>query len=451
MSERDTPLPLTYRADLLGAVMPALQAGECCSLVGTSGAGKSNLVRFLQRPDVQQHYWGDAPTWMILVDTNGLVFEDTPDEYAVAELMIHRLIRESERRGLDRAEIDDFDERYRHLAEHHNSLLAMRYLERICGRLCEGHGLRLIFLFDQFEDVWKSGNARLFLHLRHLRDEFKYRLNYLALTRDRLQQIRERTRDDLADVESFWELFTSHTYGLGPYNSADASSMIDRIAARSSIAVNDHVRTLVITASGGHSGLLRALFWALQSDHELQALDPNELLHTPTVAEECAKIWHDLLPEEQRTLCAIALQDAPQQQEVDSLADIRLKQLVVSDPPRIFSPVFNAYALEQTHEMQGLVVNVPLRQVWINGRTIKLSRLEFNLLAFLASNIERVCSREEILNHLYPHESYNTSDDRIDALMRRLRESLGEEASDPHYIFTRRGIGFQLVNGRVQQ
>ncbi len=450
MSDHDMSLPLTYRADLLGAIMPALQAGECCSLVGTSGVGKSNLVRFLQRPDVQQHYWGDAPTWMILVDTNGLVFEDKPDEYAVAELMIHRLIRESERRGLARSEIDDFDQLYLPLAERRNPLLAIRYLERICGRLCEGHGLRLTFLFDQFEDVWKSGDARLFLHLRHLRDEFKYRLNYLVLTRDRLQQIRERARDDLADVESFWELFSSHVYGLGPYNAADARCMIDRIAARRNVAVSDDLGRLVLSASGGHSGLLRALFWALQNNSQPYETEPNRLLKLPSVAEECAKIWHDLLPEQQRTLCALAVDDHFQQADDDSLADMRLKRLVVGDAPRIFSPVFHAYALEQTHDMQGLVVNLPLRQVWINGSTIKLSRLEFNLLAFLVSHSERVCSREEILNHLYPQEAYNTSDDRIDALMRRLRESLGEEASSPRYLVTRRGIGFQLLNGRVQ-
>lgn len=48
MSERDTQLPLSFRRELLVDVMAALGAGECCSLVGASGVGKSNLVRFIR-------------------------------------------------------------------------------------------------------------------------------------------------------------------------------------------------------------------------------------------------------------------------------------------------------------------------------------------------------------------------------------------------------------------
>lgn len=448
MLERDTPLPLSYRADLLQKVMPALRAGECCSLVGTSGVGKSNLVRFLQRPDVQRHYWGDEQVWMVLVDTNGLVFEGKPDAYAVAELMVHRLIREAERRGWGGERIAEMDARYLRMVESRNPLLAVRSLERICAQLCEAGGVRLVFLFDQFEDLWGAGDARLFLQLRHLRDEFKYRLTYLVMTRERLQRTRQSAGAGLQEVEAFWELFSSHTYGLGPCGADDANGMIDRIAARAGIAVGDGLRDVLLAASGGHAGLLRCLFWALQG----APLDarPETLLAVEGLAEECAKIWQDLQADERSALRVVAAGQPPSEMEEAALADLRLKGLVAQSPPRVFSPVFAAYTLRQPSDMAGLVVNLSLRQVWLDQRLIsKLPRLEFKLLSFLASNTSRICSREEILRHLYGDHALSANDERIDALIRRLRETLGESATDPRYLVTHRGVGFQLQHARV--
>ena len=94
------PRPLSYRSEILGRVMPSLQAGECCSLIGVSGVGKSNLVRFLSRKDVQSAYWHTNTIWMVLIDTHSLVFADQPAEFVIPELMIHRLIMEAESRAM---------------------------------------------------------------------------------------------------------------------------------------------------------------------------------------------------------------------------------------------------------------------------------------------------------------------------------------------------------------
>jgi DNA-binding winged helix-turn-helix (wHTH) protein len=443
------PLPLSFRADLLGQLMPALRAGECCSLVGTSGVGKSNLVRFLQRPDVQSAYWGDEPTWVVVIDTNSLVFDDRPDEYIIAELMIYRLIREAERRNMPADFIADLDKKYIPLIEQPSAHLALRYLERVCGRICETSGIRIVFAFDQFEDLWKSRGARLFLNLRHLRDEFKYRLVYLVMTREQLQH----SRDDRAAVESFWELFTSHIYGLGMYGASDANMMIDRMAQRRGIDVPDELRQTVLAVSGGHSGLLRAVFWALQGGPSA-AVGYDKLLLVDAIAQECAKIWGDLLPEEQQIVRVIATESTELALDDPTLANVQLKQLVRGDPPALFSPLFAAYARQQAGiDMSGIVVAPRLRQVWLDGKPLAkvLSPLEFSLLEYLARRAGEVCHREDILRELYKEQAFDTNDERLDTLVRRLRETLTEDARNPRYLITHRGIGFQLANGRIQE
>ena len=68
--------PVSFRSEILSHLMAALQAGECCSLLGISGVGKSNLARFISRRDVQEAYWSDANIWVVLVDSDGLVFSE---------------------------------------------------------------------------------------------------------------------------------------------------------------------------------------------------------------------------------------------------------------------------------------------------------------------------------------------------------------------------------------
>src|SRR5437763_5374850 len=98
MPENYSQLPLSYRSELLKKVITSLRAGECCSLIGTSGVGKSNLARFLYRLDVQRHYWGDDLVWILLIDLQSLVLDDEKADYAVLELIVYYLLEEAERR-----------------------------------------------------------------------------------------------------------------------------------------------------------------------------------------------------------------------------------------------------------------------------------------------------------------------------------------------------------------
>jgi DNA-binding winged helix-turn-helix (wHTH) protein len=274
-----------------------------------------------------------------------------------------------------------------------------------------------------------------------------------VLTRERLQRIRQRSRDDLTAVESFWELFTSHVYGQGMYSPGDAATMLDRIARRRDITVSDALRRTAIQASGGHPALLRALFWILHDDPSAAA-DAPALLHVAKVSEECAKIWHDLLPEEQH-LARLLASDLPLgDTNVAPLADLRMKEIAVGEPARLFSPIFSAYVRQQDGvDVSGIVLDPSLRQVWLNGQppAEPLSPLEFNLLEYLARNAGKVCRREDILRALYRDDALEANDERLDTVLRRLREALGEDARNPRYLFTHRGVGVRLVQGRVQE
>ena len=72
---------------------------------------------------------------------------------------------------------------------------------------------------------------------------------------------------------------------------------------------------------------------------------------------------------------------------------------------------------------------------------LELTLREFELLKYLAERENRVFSREQLLEEVWGYEYYG--DIRtVDVTVRRLREKLEDDSSNPAYIMTKRGIGY---------
>src|SRR5262245_2964520 len=66
------PRPVTYRAEIIAPTLSSIAAGECCSIVGMSGVGKSNMVQHMLRLDVLHHHLGEQADTLrfVILDTN---------------------------------------------------------------------------------------------------------------------------------------------------------------------------------------------------------------------------------------------------------------------------------------------------------------------------------------------------------------------------------------------
>ena len=90
-----------------------------------------------------------------------------------------------------------------------------------------------------------------------------------------------------------------------------------------------------------------------------------------------------------------------------------------------------------------LVVDLAAHDVRKNGQNIDLTVREYELLCFLLKNIGQAYTREELLEKVWGFEYYG--DIRtVDVTVRRLREKIEEEPSQPRYIITKRGVGYLM-------
>jgi len=91
----------------------------------------------------------------------------------------------------------------------------------------------------------------------------------------------------------------------------------------------------------------------------------------------------------------------------------------------------------------GLTVDVDRRRAALDGQTLDLSRLEFDLLAHLARRSPEVVTRRELLAEVW-RQPHGGGDKTIDVHLSWLRRKLGESAGAPRYLHTVRGVGIKL-------
>ena len=81
------------------------------------------------------------------------------------------------------------------------------------------------------------------------------------------------------------------------------------------------------------------------------------------------------------------------------------------------------------------------RRLFISGREIKLTAKEFDLLELLVNNPNKVYSRENLLNLVWGYE-YPGDVRTVDVHVRRLREKIEKNPSEPKYVHTKWGVGY---------
>ena len=89
-------------------------------------------------------------------------------------------------------------------------------------------------------------------------------------------------------------------------------------------------------------------------------------------------------------------------------------------------------------------VDLDRRIVRRHNEEVRMTRAEFNLLAFFLQNPDRALTRDVILNSVWGYESFpNTR--TVDAHVVRLRQKLEPDAETPRHFVTMHGVGYRFI------
>jgi DNA-binding response OmpR family regulator len=99
--------------------------------------------------------------------------------------------------------------------------------------------------------------------------------------------------------------------------------------------------------------------------------------------------------------------------------------------------------LRQEFKAGPIEIDFAQHRVTVAGEPVKLTPTEYRLLAYMASNANRVIIHRELLRAVWGPE-YGDETEYLRVYMRYLRQKLEPDPSDPHYLLTQPGAGYML-------
>ena len=92
-----------------------------------------------------------------------------------------------------------------------------------------------------------------------------------------------------------------------------------------------------------------------------------------------------------------------------------------------------------------LTLDLDRFEVMINNQIVDLTLREFEVLRFLAQEPGQVVTRETLLEKVWGYEYFG--DIRtVDVTVRRIREKIEQDTSNPRILITKRGVGYYIAN-----
>ncbi|HBN89996.1 response regulator transcription factor [Rheinheimera aquimaris] len=107
----------------------------------------------------------------------------------------------------------------------------------------------------------------------------------------------------------------------------------------------------------------------------------------------------------------------------------------------------NSGSQQSQWQFDGMLLDLSAQQVWLDGAQLSLTPSEFALLKTLAQQPMRVFSRAALLDAVWPQQ-HEVTERSVDTHMVNLRKKLGEQRSNPRFIQTRHGAGYQFIGRR---
>ncbi|GAB4538499.1 MAG: hypothetical protein Kow0063_26350 [Anaerolineae bacterium] len=430
--------------------------GDCCAIVGVSNVGKSHLLRAWRNPEVVRLYLGEATDGLgfVYIDFN-LMLEMS--EQGFYELILRTVLSVLRELPTEPEIYDQVHEAYRRVVEPTNPFQVPLSFNEGIITLCEDWPRRLVFLFDEFDEVFQGIDERVFLNLRALRDQYPDQLSYVVATLQRLTESRSGP-----EINEFAELFTHDTRYLAMLDESDALRLIDEFAQEEGVTFTPQDHAFVLAQAGGHPGLLRATCHVLAQAFErdepdrVRAADyrliQQRLEDDVTVRGECVKLWNNLPAELQSTLMDFL---TGEQIDRGMLRRLHEKGILVEDGSgsfRLLGKAFEGLARRQRllkdPIQPGVHLDIEAGEVYVDGRVIPvLTDLEYRLMLLLYGQIDKICDKYRIVEAVWGEDYIEEVDDaRIEKLVSRVRQKIEPDPANPRYLVTVRGRGYRLLS-----
>ncbi len=445
------------RAVDVRGVLAHLSELRCVSVTGFSNVGKSEFLRLLADPQVWTAELGKrgAGFLPVYIDCNRMLEMTDQGFYE----LILRCLQETDP---DLARNQELTDAYETLIAPRSEFQVPLSFNRGLDAVLHATDRRLVLILDEFDEPFQQIDSRVFLNLRAKKDRNWERIVYVTATVHALTGLRNEEH-----TGEFCELFVHHTWPLRPMTREDVRRWAEMAGERESPRLDEEDVAWMMLWAGGHPGMLTRLRSLLLPALE-EAASPQarwsarrrletSLIQDPVLQQECEKIWRQCSEEERIALTALLAGGGLHKVDESVVQGLRRRGLLQeeNEDVRVFARLFAEFIQEQAGDQPApqplppgprVYVDEESGQVYLDGAPIPpLTRLEHRLMTLLATHAGAIVDKYRIVEEVWG-DAYidNVDDARIEKLVSRLRQKIEPDPSDPQFIKTVRGRGYQL-------
>lgn len=435
----DAVNPPEYRADLCKRILDVAARGKSCSVIGVSSSGKGNVARHLARADARAYCLGEEANGLLAVLVDFLHYTE-PDTASFHRMFLEALKKTAEQAdapaGVAAAKAE-FKKLWEDSTETQSKDRVRVYLQEAIVLAFARGVSRLFFILDDFDKVLLMDTPPgAFNSLRGIRDNHKDQLAYVPMLRREIGFVLRGAGKSVKDYEDFHELVFKPVIAMGACSPADCYRAIDRLESNSKRKLTQLERDKLIELSGGHVGLLKTLFVALeQSNVSLSAPNVQALLQKRAdVASECSKIWDSLEKDEHVALQAL-VQNQPAKEDV--IFRLAAKDILRGERPRVLIPLFEGWVAQRLPKpQQNAQAQVQLdpisKNIAVDGRLIHdVDEVTFELFKVLVAKRNQPVLPVELLDVMRKYPAHGNASGPPDQRLERLMSELLDRVNTP--------------------
>ena len=443
--------PENTRENEIEKILVFIKEGNSCQVVSVPGVGRSNLLGLLAyNKKVRIKHLGVSQKSFHFVYLNFSEIRKKPLVEATKFIFLNLADSLKERRMLK--QYDVVDKIFKESLSVNDELVIFSGLKKTIDFLALEKNLRIVFLFDRFEDYISVVDSEFFANLRVLRNRAKYKFSVVFSLNRPLEDVLEPTL-----FSDFYEFVAGKIIYLPIYDKAGVDFRISYLEKITSKKIDKKLLNEVFELTDGHSNLMRLCTESLLSSgqkFENKLMLRRFLLEQKPVRSALFGIWNFLTPSEQTLLATINLSRLQVDQQLATRSqDIAfLENVGITKENLLTISLFSDYIkqkVNQSKTSQTLQIN-EAGEI-LKGETVvsdKLTSLEYKLLKFMLLNKDKVLEKEEIINAVWGEQktTLGVTDQALDQLVFRLRKKIEENPNSPSFIQTVKGRGFKFIS-----
>lgn len=301
--------------------------------------------------------------------------------------------------------------------------------------------MKLVFLFDKFEEYVSSVTKQFFTNLKTLKSRAKYNLNIIFSVNRPLEDSLE---PDL--MSDFYEFVVGNCVYLSLYDRETTDFRVSFIEKIFGKEIKPELLEEIVKQTGGVGKLIKLSVESVLSEGDVEVSEMEKfLLSQKTINEALSQICRSLLPPEQT---ALIKKDFTNKDIVTYLQSVGILK-----DEKIQIPLFEMHIASHIENFKGesrKIVYQSQTNTIIKEDVVlsdQLTGSEFKLLVFLLQSVGKIITRDEIIAATWSDmkSTAGITDQAVDQLIFRLRRKIEDNPNTPTHLLTVKGRGFRFL------